>query len=668
MRRLPCLLAALLLVAAAEKKATAGRRTARAWDELRVLDVSPSKISTLPLSTNDVTGLGSWYKAFGFGKDWLRLEGAQTDVTLLSQSFEFYALDFPHEWAARSTSTQRLTLQVGGCNCRLGGVAAYTKDDQTAWLRLQFEECQGCESTAEHAAVIFGLTPSTEYDSNLYRWMCAVYPTALCFEPHKATEEPTTSTTAATTTTARTTTGEATVPPTTTITTTATNLHCSFLTVDTTEVLVGNGKCVGGHAVTTKPATSQVDCEASCDTFYLQKQIDYMGQEALNAHVADINAGDDVCKGYAYNAEQKLCTVYTRKGEAITQADGQDGWVCIGEFSVKENGYSYHHDYTSDGCSTTPAPLPTTTTLTSTTVTTTSITSTSTTTITSTSTTTTTMLETLNLAPWFGWHAGEPQLFSFPADVHFRREGLEATMLQLQSECFPAVDYYMLGGALPVARRDWAKLLQLLTHFGDPGAWSDRTELCAGSATIERIPVDVDSSIGRSDLGSPGRTSTSARWDWLAKLALTMLACVFVSLVGMQVAVRARGACHPVGVESADNMDWHRFCVYVGAAVLVACCTFALVYLLGLGFCWCLARLASKKLAMGNSQVLFDLPSTVYPTCQPMAAAAAGGAFVFWLWPTPEKQSRQLQPTNYSMTVELDPHSGQLRPLILPPH
>jgi len=591
---------------------------AREWDELRVADVDPNRISTFATTRFAEAGLLDLARVYFFGRDWLRIEGSADDGNFKSTDFVFKRLDYPHEWSADVTGSSRVNLRVGSsCHCTLTGISGYTKSDETAWLRLQFEDCHGCESTASRAAVVLPLQPDANFDSNLYEWMCAISDHAAC-HPVVATTtpEPTTSTPAPTTTTTP-------------------NPACNFIGtvgVKTNEEHLGNGKCLieAGGRHSSHEAPSVQGCQIACDLTYTEQAAGYVDIADINAHVGEINGKDSVCRGYSYNSESKLCTIY--KGSVVSGTDKDEAWQCFGQ--VHAESFSYTSDFTAE-CTTAPPTI----TATTTTVTTTTAT-----------TTTTELVEMLKLKDLFGVRPEAGVVYGDPGEAHFPRAGLEATLLQLQSHCFQDMDYYLLGGALPVNQAKWNQVIHLMGAFGEAAAWPEpNMGDCQASVSVDRIPVDADFTTETSPAAMTSRQ----------RLFMSLGLSIFLGVLCGVAAMFFKAMVFPDGVDAEADAAY-RFGVLI-AAVFAALLMIPVIYFSGQIISWFFGRLAVKKFIHGGSADLLCAAPMMSDLCLPAAVTAACATLVIWMWPNGAQQSEQ--PRRRDFHLEYDPANNSLRSL-----
>jgi hypothetical protein len=590
---------------------------ARVWDELRVADVDPNRISTFATTRFAEAGLLDLARVYFFGRDWLRIEGSADAENFKSSEFVFKRLDYPHEWSADMTGPSRVILRVGGsCRCALTGISGYTKSDETAWLRLQFEGCQGCESTASRAAVVLPLQPDANFDSNLYEWMCAISDHAAC-HPLVATTTPEPATT--------------TPEPTTT---TTPNPACNFVGavgVQTHEEHLGLGMCSpehgGSHSSHETPSVQ--GCQISCDLTYTEQAVGYVDLADINAHVDKINAKGSVCKGYAYNSDTKVCKIFT--GSAVSDTDSDEAWQCFGNVAAKS--FSYQSDFSAE-CTTAPP----------------TFTSTSTTATTTTVTTTTTMLvELLSLKDLFGVKVEEGAVYGEPGEAHFPRAGLEATLLQLQSHCFEDMDYYLLGGALPVHQAKWNQVVHLMGEFGEAAAWPEpNTGDCQASVSVDRIPVDADF---KEDTSS---TSMTSRQRLFMSLGLSILLGVLCGVAAMFF----KSVVFPDGV-APDEDAASRFGVMI-MAIFAALLMLPVIFFVGQILSWFLGRVAIKKFIHGGAADLLCAAPMMSDLCFPAAVTAACITLVIWMWPSPEALPGD-SPRQRHIHLEYDSAENSLR-------
>lgn len=156
----------------------------RKWDELRVSLVQLGKLKQPPSQTIDFGSLGSFFPTRSFGMHTLLLDDMYDREALTSRSFNVELGDAgANAWSANFTApdgsaTPKLRLGTE-CECALAGVGIYSQDEM-AFLRLQFEPCQGCQSGAVRAVVLAGMEPTNDRDSQILQWMCAVRPHDAC--------------------------------------------------------------------------------------------------------------------------------------------------------------------------------------------------------------------------------------------------------------------------------------------------------------------------------------------------------------------------------------------------------------------------------------------------------------------------------------------------------
>lgn len=622
----------------------AGSYSSRKWAELRDVHVPPSRISSPPLSIIGAAGLGGLFNKLGFDMNWLRIEGIDDPALLNSNNFEYKPLEDPHEWAANLSPAHKVTLKVGRtCQCEMTGLALYSKQDQTAWMRLQFESCRGCESTAQRSAVVIPLAPQPGAQSNLVTWMCDLFPHGACqpsrlppaVQPAVATKASAAgglATATAPTTTSRTMTATTTRTETTTTreprprivetdhksASLASKMECDFTSVRLSLSDLGPGTCIGQPLDSRAKVKDETDCLVACELLYLERQLAYGNVDALNRNLDAINRDNTVCRGYAYNKKDELCTVYTGR-EAIDKANASTAdarsFVCVGKIRAEQ--YVLHKDTTSPQCTTT-APESTTTVTSITRTTSTTITGT---TMTRTTTrTSTTVIQPLNLLSAFGDLdvRQDVGVFSFPDAVHFHKEARDATMMQLQSPCFEDVDYYLLSSKLPIEEAEWPRLMEVLSGFGTEAVGAGYGS-CPASATVDRLPVEVD--FGRG----PGIVQRLSVAGALGSVCLYVAAAVALVL---RCAVWAR----QVGESDVPKSPHEYFTHYVAAVFAAVACS-AAVYSLGLLACWFNDRAGHKQLAASGGGGLLTLSPTLFSYCLPMAGTTAGVVFSTWVWP-----------------------------------
>jgi len=572
----------------------------RAWDELRVADVDPHKIMAFATTEHSQAGFLNMAKVYFFGRDWLQIRGSAIPGNFLSSGFEFSRLDYPHEWSAKIKRPLPVVMRVGRtCNCTLEGISAYTKDDATAWMRLQFDHCTGCESTASRAAVVVPLQPDPRLDSNLYQWMCAISDHAAC----AGIEQPTTSTLGALTTT---------VAPAPAATTT--NPKCNFdggLVVKTKATDIGRGRCItasaGSVATRTMSTPSAQGCETLCETTYGPETAPYKDSADAQANITKINNSPNVCRGYEYTVTTHTCVVYMveLQKETDKSKDGEDSECVV---DVHATSITSMSSLASECTTLAPTTTVTTTSATSTTMTTTG----------------TRKVEVLNFADLFTAHAEGGRVYGDPGETHFPRPGFEATLLQMQSHCFQDIDYYLLGMALPIHETHWSQAMRLMNDYGQPDAWAP-TELddCPTSVSVDRLPVDAD----LAQYSGAGGLSEAYR------LMMSLGLSIFLGLVGGYLAMffkQQLGDDDSQGLQASGATLFAIITVAVVAAVL----TVPVVYGTGQLVSWFFERLAVKSFAKFGSASLFAVAPLLSDLCLPAALTAACATLVIWLMPT----------------------------------
>lgn len=406
---------------------------------------------------------------------------------------------------------------------------------------------------------------------------------------------------------------------------------CHVLGIDTHEwVSPAAGRCNSPHGTTHTVQTSS-ECRSACYMSYQAKEAKYLSLASLNAHIDDINAESDVCRGFAFNsaATTDNCVIYTGT-DVVTDTDHDPSWSCVGD--IRLDRYKYEPVDASLGCDpNAPAnPLPTSTVSTTTKTVTSTSTFTTTSTTVSTTSTSTLPIQTMMLMTLFGLRqrTDSARVFSYPDEVKFQREGMEATMLQLQSSCYEDIDYYMLGGTLPVSEAEWDKLMHLLQDFGESEAWGVADKKCCASATVDRLPVDMEVS---------SQALSGAPFGYKAKVIFTGLAVGTVSLFGFITSGLLKSIRYKDGIRYPKNPE--NFCEIVGCiitAVIAAVLTGGLAYLTGLVICSVNSGVAWRMLALGTAHAegLLLLGPLLSKLCLPVAGAAAGAGFVMWTYPT----------------------------------
>jgi len=584
----------------------AGKALVRPWDELRVADVDPHRIETFRTVQNAQASLLDLVRVYFLGRDWLQLPGSSNLDNFASSSFVFVDVDGPSEWSARVIDDSPVALKVGHwCKCHFEGVASYVRDDDTAWLRLQFDDCSGCESGASKAAVLLPLEPDAEADSNLYSWMCAVGNHPVCAD----------------------------IQPTSTITTTELEVahhnttskapvplippkDCEFggrVGVDTSETKLGAGACLVGSAKVRKEThktPSAQGCEVLCDLTYTAHAAGYADFADIQAHIEDINKADDVCKGFSFNKANESCVIHF--GE-IVGVNSDEDWECIGNVQAARFEYDSHYS----DCTT----ATTTTTVTSTT-------STVTTTSTITVTTTTRWVEFLSLAKLFAADISEAKVFGDPGETHFPVPGTEATLMQLQSKCFDNIDFYLLGKPLPVKASDWEKVVMLVTEFSDPGTWpSPDLDDCPTSVSVDRLPVDADYSDREGDI----KLSSGGAWT------LTLLLSTALGALGGLFSM-----CLKTLVLDRELLPQNvpRVGLAFGAVLVCIPTTIAFSHLAS----WLMSTLAMRKFQNGGAPDLFCAAPLLSDMALPCAITVGCGTFIKWIWPTSRQEQEPARP------------------------
>jgi len=549
----------------------------------------------------------------GFAQEWLHIEGFDSDDVWDTENFVANILDSPREWAADIVhDSSKVVLHVGDkCSCNFTGLAVYSKRDSTTWLRLQFDFCTGCRSTAKHAAVAIPLRPA-DAGSPLFSWMCTLDASSpSCQAAMRHEKLATTTTTEAASTTVTLTSTRTT--STSTITTTTPNPECTFLTVHLETESLGYGQCDGTAILPKGQKVKNRDhCFISCQLLWIEQDLLYSGAHEMNRHLDTINMQKSVCKGYAFNEKSNLCKIYMGHPVNSTINSTDHDWECHGHVKAPANAYQMHIDRSSSMC-TTNMPI-TTTTVTSTTITSTT-TTTETTSTTTTTFTTTKHTEKLLFSEFLGLPEREDaRVFDFPGDVHYRRKGLEATILQLQSSCYEAVDYYMLGTWLPVQSSQWESLRLLLAET--EGTQASRPPPCSASVAVERIPLD---------LGRPRQLSAG----------LSSAGVVFTALFSVTVA-SLLGLCGIVGAWQILTRGGQaaRSCATHATGLTAAAVALGLVYCMNLGAGWLVSRAGLNELSNSGDGGLLLLTPHLLRNSLPAAGSACGFVLAMWFWPS----------------------------------
>lgn len=615
----------------------------RQWDELRTSELEPYTIASVPykLESDSVGGVfGSLGSSSYFGKHWLRIEGASKEDNFLSHNFRFKRLDYPHEWAAEVLQPGAVRLHLGRCECILAGVAAYLREDQSAWLRLQFEDCRDCESTASSAAVVvpLGVASDPRHGCNLLAWMCALSDHAACgaappVRPTAATTER--------------------VPAAPSAAPTTHKPECHFqgqIAVAAFQNELGAGRCgtnqQGGRVQTHKSRSLQ-GCQIACQLTYGTAAASYTDLQDVHEHIVDINHAGNVCKGFAYNMQTEDCSIYFGALNVYDAADGNQSWSCYGNVHVKEDSFTYHSSFGRD-CST----LASTSTVT-------------TATVTSTTTTITPAPVPLHLGWLLGPQAEEGQIYGLPGEAYFPgRSKAEATLMQLQSACYWNVDYYLLSTPLLVTKDSWAGLQHLISSYGDAQAWKRETpqalseQRCQASITIDRLPVEAD---------IPRRYGDQASLSWFQRGLLELLVPFGLGAAVAVASMLVKRRYHPdysdpqSPSEQEEKADAYMTSLGALAVFLLA---LALVYWLAQFTAWFVRRLAVKRFALGYPADLLCAAPLLSYLALPTALTAACGAAVIWLWPKEEPDRGAVHYVQQALHISYDPVSRHMESFV----
>jgi len=239
----------------------------------------------------------------------------------------------------------------------------------------------------------------------------------------------------------------------------------------------------------------------------------------------------------------------------------------------------------------------------------------------------------VSLMPTFEAQAGaaghSERVFVYPESMAAHNSGMEATVLQLQSPCYEPIDFYMIGGTLPVAEKSWGTLMAALGSFGEAKAWDAARQQCTASVTVDRVPIDLAETADEMSVPT-----------WRAKAAFTVMAAALIGTAATMLAAGAKGVCHPAGVGSWFKMDLGSRIVTVLHAGVVAALACGLAF--GLGWLMlCVGGRSTERMIMlhfPHAKALLMIEPMLSKMCLPVAGALLGATFIGWLWPNEAEQ------------------------------